>query len=55
MGLEILISDLKSKYNYSNKLLNALRKIVPNLVAYYGSSIENVLYHALLATEIVFV
>ena len=53
MGLEILISDLKSKYNYSNKLLNALRKIVPNLVAYYGSSIENVLYHALLATEIV--
>ena len=53
MGIEILISDLKERYTYSHKLLNALRKIIPAMIEYYGNFTSPIIYRALLSCEII--
>jgi len=53
MKFEELLKSLKNKYNYDEKLLNALKKLLPVLLEYYGSNYETHIIEALKATEII--
>lgn len=44
---------LKSKYNYDEKTLRALSKIVPCIIKYYGEEYEYIILDAILNTEII--
>lgn len=44
---------LKNKYNYSEKTLKALAKIIPCLISYYGEEYEYIILEAILNTEII--
>ena len=41
---------LKNKYNYNEKTLKALAKIIPCLISYYGEEYEYIILEAILNT-----
>lgn len=45
--------ELKNKYNYSEKTLKALAKIIPCIISYYGEEYEYIILEAILNTEII--
>lgn len=44
---------LKDKYNYDEKTIRALAKIIPNLIEYYGEENEELILKAILDTKII--
>ena len=44
---------LNNKYNYSDKTLKALAKIIPCIISYYGEEYEYIILEAVLNTEII--
>ncbi len=47
------LEQLKNKYNYNDKTISALAKILPSLINYYGEEYEHLVLTALLNTEII--
>lgn len=44
---------LKEKYNYNEKTIRALAKIIPNIIQYYGEEYEPLILNAILDSKIV--
>ena len=53
MVINEFLNDLKDKFLYDDKLINALSKIIPNIILYYGDFVIPVLEKALLECEII--
>lgn len=47
------LDKLKAKYNYNEKTIRALAKIIPNMVDYYGNEYEFIILEAIFNCEIV--
>ena len=47
------LEKLKDKYKYSDKVINALSKIIPAMISYYGKEYEEIILNAILDCEIV--
>lgn len=47
------LNKLKQKYNYNQKTINALAKIMPCLITYYGEEHETLILNALFDCEII--
>ena len=47
------IEQLKIKYNYDDKTINALTKIIPALIDYYGIEYEDTILKAINDTKII--
>lgn len=47
------LNTLKMKYDYSDKLITALDKIVPKLIAFYGQEYESIIKKAISSTQII--
>ena len=47
------LNTLKMKYNYSDKLITALDKIIPKLIAFYGQQYESIIKKAISTTRII--
>ena len=47
------LDKLREKYNYSDKIINALAKIIPNMTEYYGAEHEITIFDAILNCEII--
>ena len=47
MLIEEYIQKLKQTYNYNEELINALLKIIPNMINYYGQEYENIILEAI--------
>lgn len=47
------LNTLKMKYNYSDKLMTALDKIIPKLIAFYGDEYEELIKKAISSTIII--
>lgn len=47
------IEQLKIKYNYDDKTINALTKVIPALIEYYGIEYEDTILKAINDTEII--
>lgn len=50
---EIYLNSLKSKYNYSDKTIRALGKIIPSLIEYYGFEYKEMILDAINSCEII--
>ena len=50
---EYYLNKLKTKYNYNDKVMRALTKIIPNMIEYYGSEYETLILSALNDCEII--
>lgn len=46
------LDKLKEKYNYSDELLTFLNKLIPTLTTYYGIDKKDIIFNALLNSEI---
>lgn len=44
---------LRNKYNYNDKVINALGKIIPSIIKYYGEEYESLILDAIFNTEII--
>ena len=53
--LNIYLIKLKEKYNYTDKLIEALRKIIPALIELYGEDKSNLIFDAIYNCEIKFI
>lgn len=47
------IEQIKIKYNYDDKIINALTKVIPALIEYYGIEYEDTILNAINDTEII--
>ena len=47
------LNMLKSKYNYNDKTINALSKIIPSLIEYYGLNYKDMILAAIESCEII--
>ena len=47
------LNKLKDKYNYDNKTINALAKIIPCFIEYYGDEYEHIILTAIHDCEII--
>ena len=47
------LNTLKMKYDYSDKLITALDKIIPKLIAFYGTEYESIIKKAISTTRII--
>ena len=45
--MENYLQNLKQKYNYDNKLIETLRKIIPAFIEYYGPEYEQIILDAI--------
>lgn len=52
MDISNFCEILENKYNYSNELMNCLKKIIPALITYYGEDKKNIIFESLLDCEI---
>ena len=52
--LTIYLTSLKEKYNYNDKLIEALRKIIPALIKLYGVDKSSLIFDAIYNCEIKF-
>lgn len=50
---EAFFDKLREKYNYNEKTLKALDKIIPCIISYYGGEYEDIIFEAILNTEII--
>lgn len=50
---DVYIDKLIKKYSYNNKTVNALKKIVPKLIEYYGEEYEEIILDAIYSCEII--
>ncbi len=53
MELVSFFEELKRRYHYTEKEMNALRKIVPTMISYYGNYYTNLIMEAILKTKII--
>lgn len=53
MELDLFLLKLKSKFNYENKVITALEKIIPKIILYYGEKYEELLEKSLLDCTII--
>ena len=51
--MNLFLNKINKIYNYDQKIINALSKILPNLIKYYGLQYENIIYEALENCEII--
>lgn len=51
--MNLFLDKINSLYNYDQKIVNALSKIIPNMIKYYGKEYENVIYSAIVSCEII--
>lgn len=47
------LEKLKNKYKYDDKVINALSKIIPSMILYYGKDYEEVILNAIFDCEII--
>ena len=50
---EYYLDSLKNKYNYDDKTIRALEKIIPCLIEYYGKEYERIILEAILSCKII--
>lgn len=50
---EYYLNSIKAKYNYDDKTVLALAKIIPNLISYFGEEYEDLILQAILSCEII--
>lgn len=50
---EYYLNSLKDKYNYDDKTIRALEKIIPALIEYYGKQYERIILEAILSCRII--
>ena len=55
MDISELLSELKTKYNYDDDLLNLLGPIITNMISYFGEEYSSIITNAILETPIGFV
>ena len=53
MSMQSFLEKLKGKYNYNDKTINALEKIIPCLIEYYGDIYEPLILEAILNCRII--
>ena len=53
MSSNRFLEKLKEKYNYNDKTVTALGKIIPSLIEYYGDHYETLILEAILNCEII--
>lgn len=50
---EYYLTSLKNKYNYDDKTIRALEKIIPSLIEYYGKDYERIILEAIFSCRII--
>ena len=53
MHIDLFLDELKNKFNYDEKVITALYKIIPNLIKYFGIEYSDLIKSALLDCEII--
>ena len=53
MDIDKFVDDISIKYNYDDRTIKALKKIIPAMINYYGSEYENIIINAIGDTEII--
>lgn len=47
MKLDLFLLQLKNKFNYNEKVITAIEKVIPKIISYYGSKYINIIEKAL--------
>lgn len=47
------LNKLKEKFNYDEKTMNALSKVIPSIISYYGDDFEDIILSAIFDCEII--
>ena len=53
MNIDSFVDVVSSKYNYDYRTINALKKIIPALIEYYGNDYCDIIFNAINACEII--
>ena len=53
MNIERFLNELKETYNYDDKLLNAIGKIIPAMIIYFGKKHTDLIMNAIKSCEII--
>ena len=53
MNINSFVDKISSKYNYDYRTINALKKIIPALIEYYGANYEELIINAINDCEII--
>lgn len=53
MDIDKFVDDISIKYNYDDRTIKALKKIIPAMIDYYGSEYEDIIIDAIGDTEII--
>lgn len=51
--MNLFLDKLSKLYNYDRKTINALSKIIPCLISYYGEEYKDIIYSSIMSCEII--